>query len=169
MNDMLQDPMFLYAVCFFVFLALVWVYGRKPIVAYLDAEILKIRKELDEAQRLRAEAEALLADAKAKQSVALAEAETIVTHAKREAVRIQKQAEAELETVLAKHEQQAVEHIRIEEARALDEVRAAAVELAIDLASKALGAGIDETAASKLADQAIADVSLLSRGKAKAA
>jgi F-type H+-transporting ATPase subunit b len=70
-----------------VFVALV---GRKVFGALaggLDARATRIRGELDEARRLREEAEKLVADYRAKQQQAAAEADAIVTHAKAEANR----------------------------------------------------------------------------------
>jgi F-type H+-transporting ATPase subunit b len=167
--SMLQDPMFFYSVAFFIFLGLAFHYGREPLMAWIDSEILKIRNELDQAKKLRTEAEAMLADYKSKQTAALAEADAIVKHAKEEAVRLRTQAENDLKESLAKSEQQAAARIRIAESEAMEQVRNTIIDAAMKMAEAKLTAQLDGAAASKLTDQAIGELSKLAGGKAKAA
>lgn len=169
MSHLLHDPVFFYGVAFALFLVVAWKFVRKPAVGWLDSEIAKIREELDQARKLRAEAETALANGKAKQAAALAEAESIIQHAKEEAERLKVKAEADLKYVLEKREQHALEHIRHAEAEAIAEVRAAAVDLAMGMVRKTLADQIDDAAAAKLVDQAIAGLPDLATSKAKAA
>lgn len=156
MKEFLQDPMFFYTIAFVIFVALAWRYGRKPALQALDAEILKISSELERARQLRAEAEATLAEYRTKHAAALTEAETIVKHAKEEAVRLKAQAEIDLKNALQRHEQQAIERIRVAEAAALAEVRANIAALAIEIARESLAVEVKGGGAVKILDQAIA-------------
>lgn len=169
MNEMLKDPMFFYGIAFVVFLALVYRFGRVGIVAWIDGEILKVRAQLDEAQKLRADAEATLAEYKENQAKAMAEAEELVRNAKDEAARLKTQAEIDLKASLARHEQQAAERIRLAEAAAIAEVRQRAVDLAMDIARQSLGSKLQGETGAKLIDQAIADLPVSAPTKAKAA
>ncbi|MDX2027026.1 MAG: F0F1 ATP synthase subunit B [Alphaproteobacteria bacterium] len=169
MTHLLEDPVFFYAVAFVLFLVVAWKFGRKPMTGWLDTEIAKIREELDQARKLRAEAEAALANGKAKQAAALADAQSIVQHAKEEAERLRAKATADLKFVLEKHEQHAVEHIRHAEADAVAEVRTAAVDMALAIVRKTLAEQVDDATAAKLVDQAIAGLPDLAATKAKAA
>jgi F-type H+-transporting ATPase subunit b len=169
MSGLMQNPMFFYGIAFVIFLALAFKYGRKPLVDWIDSEILKIRNELDQASKLRAEAETMLAEYKAKQAAAMAEAEAIIAGAKDEAARLRAQAEADLKESLARHEQQAAGRIRMAEADAVADVRAAAIDTAMKMARETLSSRLDEATASKLIDQAIADLPKLGGDKAKAA
>jgi F-type H+-transporting ATPase subunit b len=169
MNGMMQSPIFFYGIAFVIFLALAWHYGRKPLLGWLDDEILKIRNELDQARKLRAEAEAMLAQYKKKQAEAMAEAEAIVRNAADEAARLRKQAESDLKDALAKHEQQAAARIRMAEAEAIADVRNAIVDGAMKLARETLAAKLDDAVAAKLMEQAIAEMPKLAAKKAKAA
>lgn len=169
MTELLQDHHFIYLVSFGIFVALAVKFARKPLMGWLDAEILKIRDELEKARQLRAEAEAMLREYKAKQQAAMADAEAIVKHAKEEAARLKDQAEIDLKNSLARHEQQALERIRIAETEAMAEVRAATVDMAMQIAAKTLSDNMDAGTATKLADQAIADMPKLAGAKAKAA
>jgi F-type H+-transporting ATPase subunit b len=169
MSDILHDPMTLYTVAFAIFIVLAWKHGRKPLLDWIDAEIARIRDQLEQAKALRAEAEATLADYKKKYNAAMAEAAAIVRHAEEEAVHLRAQAEAELKASLTRHEQQAAERIRLAENEAVAAVRGAIVAEALKLAEKTLAAQIDDAAASRLIDQAIADMPKLAATTAKAA
>jgi F-type H+-transporting ATPase subunit b len=166
-HPVLQDPMLWYAVAFAVFCVLAWVYVRKPLLGVLDAEIFKIRDQIDNARKLRAEAEATLAEYKKKSAAAMKEAQEIITYASEEAEEVKQQAEADLKAALARHEQQATDRIRVAEAEAVAAVRAAAVDQAMVLARKALTS--ESSKAGALADQAIAELPKLAAAKAKAA
>jgi F-type H+-transporting ATPase subunit b len=133
--------------------------GRKvgPMIAgALDARAARIRAELDEARRLREEAEKLVAEYRAKQQEAAADAEAIVAHAKTEAERVAAQAARDLELALERRQRLAEERIAQAEAKALDEVRAAAIDVAIAAARDVIAAQIDEARGAVLLDTAIA-------------
>lgn len=152
-----------------IFLAAAFRFGRKPVQGWLDAEIEKIRSQLEQAQRLRSEAEATLADYKVRQQAAMAEAEAIIAHAKQEAARLRAEAETNLQASLARQEQQALDRIRQAEQEAISDVRRAVVAEAMQLAEKSLVQNLDATAAQRLIDQAIADLPHLPPVTAKAA
>lgn len=165
----LNDPLFYYAITFVVFIALAWRFGRKPALNWIDLEISHIRGELEHARKLRTEAEAMLADYQKRQKTAMAEAESIIASAKDQAARMKEQAEVELKASLARHEKQALERIRVAEAEAAAEVRAAAIDLAMQMARKSLISQMDDATSAKLIDQAIAEIPAAKNKKAEAA
>lgn len=153
--EILHEAEFWVLVAAIVFVALV---GRKVFGALaggLDARAARIRGELDEARRLREEAEKLVAEYRAKQQQAAAEAEAIVAHAKAEAERIGAQSASDLELALERRQRTAEERIAQAEAKALDEVRAVAVDVAIAAAREVITAQIDERRGGMLIDEAI--------------
>jgi len=168
-SHLFQDPIFFYAIAYALFLLAVWFLGRKPVLSWVDGEIEKIRQELDQARRLRVEAETLLAEARAKNAAALAGAEAIIAHAKEEAVQFEVAARNDLQFLLAKHEQQALARIRYLEEEAIAQVQVAIVDAAMELVRKTLTQHVDEAALTKMTDQAIADMPNLAPAKAKAA
>jgi F-type H+-transporting ATPase subunit b len=132
--------------------------GRKVgpmITGGLDARAARIRIELDEARRLREEAERLVAEYRAKQQEGAADAEAIVAHAKAEAERIAAQSARDLEQALERRQRLAEERIAQAEAKALDEVRAAAIDVAIAAARDVIAAQINEQRGAALLDAAI--------------
>ncbi len=113
----------------------------------LDARATTIRAELDEATRLRQEAEAMLKDASARREEALAEAKSLLEVAKAEAERIAKEAAAEAEEAAKRRERMAVDRIAAAEKAAVTEVRIAATDVATHVAAEVirreLDAGVD--------------------------
>ncbi len=147
------------AVSFFCFLAIL-AKAKVPslITKALDDRADGIRKELDEARRLREEAQDLLADYKKKQQQAEDEAKAIVDEARREAETMKAEAGASLKESLERRSRIAEEKIARAEAQALAEVRAAAVEAATGAAERVLQAQVAGATGDGLVDQAIRDV-----------
>lgn len=157
-----MDETFWVAVAFVILVA-VLVYYRVPgmLTKALDNRAARIRSQLDEAQRLRDEAQKLFAEYQQKQKDALKEAADIVAHAQDEAKRIAAQAEADLKAGLARRQALAEQKIAQAEAQAIQDVRAAAVNVAVEAARKVLADRLTGDAAASATDKAIADVRAL--------
>lgn len=150
------------AVAFFMFVGLL-VYMKVPgmVADSLDQRADQIRKDLDEARRLREEAQDLLADYQRKQRQADEEAKVIVQQAEREALSLREQSEKALRESIDRRSRLAEEKIARAEAQALAEVRGAVVEAATAAAERVLAGRVNSDAASSLLDQSIRDL----RGK----
>lgn len=126
-------------IAFFIFVGVLIYYGVPGLIGKaLDDRADAIRKELDEARRLREEAQNLLADYQRKAREAEQEAQGIIDQAKREAEALAAETRASLKESVARRTKQAEEKIARAEDQALAEVRAAAVETAIATAEKIL-------------------------------
>ena len=127
----------------------------------LDGKIASIRQQLDEAAALRAEAEALLAEAKKRDAASAGDAQAIVAHAEAEAKAMLAKAEADAADLVARRGKMAEDKIAAADRAAVAEVRARAA----DVAARAAGTIIAEThgaAADKaLVDKTIAGLSRL--------
>lgn len=156
---MLNDPTFWVAVGFFVFAGLIVWKVRQPMLEGLDARADRIKTELDEAQRLREEAQKALAEYKRKQRDATKEAEEMLTSAKHEAELIRSQASEDLKAVLARRERAALEKISQAETQAIHDVRAQAVDMAMAATAKLLSENVDPGRDQAMVDQAIKDLS----------
>ena len=156
MTDLFHDHHFWVLISMAIFVAAVWKPARNAIIGALDQRAVRIRGELEEARRLREEAEQLLAEYQQQQRQAAAEAEAMVTHAREEAQRIAVQAAQDLEQSLARRQRLAEERIAQAEARAVDEIRSAAVDTAIAAARDVIAQEIDERRGGALLDEAIA-------------
>ena len=127
----------------------------RAIAGALDARAQRIRDELVEAERLRKEAEALLAEYQAKHGEAMRTADQIVAQAKAEAERLAREGAARLEADLKRREQLALQRITDAERQALSEVRAAAVDVALAATRRLLETKLDDAAQTRLVDAAI--------------
>ena len=125
----------------------------------LDARAARIKAQLDEAEKLRLDAQSLLAEYQRKQHAAAEEAQSIIAQAKAEAERVREQAQADLQQALKRREQQALEKIAQAEAEALSEVRNQAVDLAVAASARLLAENLDEEKSARLVDEAIKDLS----------
>jgi F-type H+-transporting ATPase subunit b len=143
------------AIAFVIFVVLVAWKGTKRITAGLDQRADAIRKQLDETQNLREEAQAALASYQRQQRDALVEATEIVAQAKVDAERLKTQAEVVLTATLKRREEQAVERIAQAEATALKDVRDQAIDLAIGVATKL----IDDKMTKKVQNDLVKDAS----------
>ena len=133
--ELLRDPEFWVGIGTLIFLGiLLWKRVPHLVASALDARAASIAKELDEARRLRAEAETLLAEYQAKRAAAEQEASSIVAEAKAEASRFGA------------------------EAQAVADVRAIAADAAISAAEKLITARLDDTGAAELVKRALGEI-----------
>jgi F-type H+-transporting ATPase subunit b len=149
------EPEFWVLLAVVAFVIGVWKPARRAILGRLDARAVRIRDELETARRLREEAQQALAGYQKQQREAAAEAEAIIAHAKAEAERIAAQAARNLEETLERRQRLAAERIAQEEAKALSEIRAITVDVAISAARQVIVAELDEQRGAALIDAAI--------------
>lgn len=141
----------------FVAFLLILLYYKVPalIGKALDDRAAAIRKELDEARRLREEAQALLADYQRKHRNAGQEAEAIVEQARREAEAYATETRKSLAEMVERRRKQAEDKIARAEAQAVEDVRAAAVDMAIAAAEKILREKAAGASGAALIDESI--------------
>ena len=156
--DFLHDEEFWILIAFLCAIGILLYQAWGQITAGLDARASAIKTQLDEAKRLRNEAEAMLADYQRKQRDAMAEAQEIVVQAQAEAERVAKQAELDLEAAIKRREEQARDKITQAEVKALAEVRGVAVDVAIEAVRLLLAESLDQARGSSLIDQAIEEL-----------
>ncbi|HEY1383914.1 MAG TPA: F0F1 ATP synthase subunit B [Dongiaceae bacterium] len=130
----------------------------RALAQMLDRRSLKIKSDLDEAQKLKDEAQALLAEYQRKQRDAMREAEEIISNAKALAQRQIKDSGRKLEENLARREKASLEKIAQAEAQALAEVRREAVDVATAAAAQLIRSQVDGVRGGALIDQAITEV-----------
>jgi F-type H+-transporting ATPase subunit b len=156
MTDLLHDHHFWVLISMVIFVIAVWKPASRTITGALDERAARIRSELEEAQRLREEAEQLLAEYRQQQQQAATQAQAIVTHAQEEAERIAAQSVRALEQSLERRRRLAEERIAQAESKAVEEIRAVAVDVAISAAREVIAAQTDQQRGGALLDAAIA-------------
>jgi F-type H+-transporting ATPase subunit b len=123
----------------------------------IDDRRERIKAEFDEALRLKAEAEALLATYRRKQQEAEHEAQAIVAGARTEAERLAAEAEAKIEEFVVRRTKMAENKIAQAEAQALADVRSAAAEVAVAAAKTILTRTVKDKVADNLVAKGIED------------
>jgi F-type H+-transporting ATPase subunit b len=154
--ELLQDAEFWVLIAFVIAFGLLAWKVTPFLTGALDQRAAKIKVEIDEAQRLREDAQRALAEYQRKQREALKEADEIVAHARAEAERNAAAAERELAAALERRRRMASEKITLEEAKALAEVRNVAVEVAIAALRRTLSEDLAPARRAVLLDDAIA-------------
>lgn len=141
------------AVAFVLFLGiLVYVGAHRRVIDGIDQRQARIKAELEEARRLREEAQALLVEYQRKRHDADREAEAIIATANAEAERLASEGKARLEDFVARRTKMAETKIAQAEAQALADVRSSAADAAVAAAEKILST----TAKGKIADDLLA-------------
>ena len=156
--EIFHDPTFWVATAFVAFVVLTLKPIGKALTSALDNRADKIRQELEEAARLREEAQRMLAEYKRKQAEASKEAAELLEHTKTEAERLRSEAEADLAAALKRREQAAMEKIAQAEAKALQEVRNQAIDIAVAATGRLLAENVDDAKAAELVEGSIQDL-----------
>ena len=155
---MLQDPTFWVAVAFVIFVIAVFKPIKGALIGGLDAKIEEIRREVEEAEKLREEAQSLLANYQRQQRQAMQDAENIVARAKEEAGRHRAEADEAMKEMVRRQEEQAREKIAQAEAAAIQEVKSMAVDLAMAASEKLLADKLVGDEGSRLIDKSISEI-----------
>jgi F-type H+-transporting ATPase subunit b len=159
MLDALQETENWVALAFLLFLGLLAYLGvHRKLTETLDQRQARIKGELDEARRLRQEAQTLLAEFERKGREAEGEAAAIIAGAKTEAERLAAEAKTRMEDFVARRTKMAEAKIAQAEAQALADVRSAAADAAVAAAEKILAAAAKGKVAENLLAQGIEDV-----------
>lgn len=153
------DNTFFATVALVLFFAIVfWVKAPAKVMGMLDGRSDRIRKDIDDARKLRAEAEALLNEYKQKRTDAVKEAAAIIEQAKAEAQSYAEETRAKLSDLLARRTKQAEQKIAQAEASAAKDVRSAATDAAITAATALIREVNAGAKGAKLVDESIAAV-----------
>ena len=147
------------AVAFAIFVGvLVYLGVPQLLLKALDDRARRVQADLDEARRLKEEAQKLLAEYQGKQRQAETEAAGIIEGARAEAERIAAEAKTKMEEFVARRTNMAETKIAQAEAQAVADVRAAAAEAAVSAAEKILTESVKGKVADDLIARGIGDV-----------
>ena len=143
-----------------IFLVLAVIVFKAPalITKALDERIAGVKKQLDEAAGLRAEAEALLAVAQARTAAAEAEAAAIRSRAEAEAAALVAASEAAASEAIARRTAAAQQRIAAAERAAAAELKAEVARQVTEAATAIITARADKELMTRLTDEAIAGI-----------
>ncbi|KEJ90974.1 F0F1 ATP synthase subunit B [Sulfitobacter donghicola] len=155
----LRNTDFVVLIAFLIFIGIL-IYVKVPsmMAKMLDARAEGIKSEIEEARKLREDAQTLLASYERKQKEVQEQANRIVEAAKEEAAAASAQARADLATSVERRLAAAEEQIGSAEAAAVKEVRDQAVLIAVAASRDIIGKQMTAAEGNKLIDAGIAQV-----------
>lgn len=154
----LHNPDTWLIVSFLTFIALFMKFVFPLIAGGLDKRADTIRFQLEQASRLRAQAEALLASYEAERVAKLKEADEIIASAKRDAEALRTRANADLKQSLERRSQQAVEKISRAEQEAVSFIRTQMVDMATQAVRDIVRTQLDGAAEDQSISRAISAI-----------
>ncbi|MDR3511107.1 MAG: ATP F0F1 synthase subunit B [Caulobacteraceae bacterium] len=141
-----------------LFAALIWAKVPGMAAKALDARGAKIQAELDEALRLRQEAETLLAQIKVQREAAEKVAAEMIANAETDSKRLREEAAVKLDEQIKRRQLMAERKIATAEAQAAAEVKAAAADLAAQVAETVLKTRLAGQKSDPLVDLAVSQI-----------
>lgn len=153
--DFAHSQVFWTAVSFGLLLALMWWKVVPVVTAVLDERAERIRNDLDNAEKLKTEAEKALADYQSQIKNAAEEAAAIVAQARTDAENMASKRTAELEADLKRKADDAAARIETAKQAAVDELKAQVAEMTLLAAEKVIGAEVDAKKAEKYTDEVL--------------
>lgn len=140
-----EDPRFWIAVSFVVFVGVFVKLAAPKIMAMLDARSQNIHQQLEQANRLREQAEAMLEASKRQHEQAAQEAAALVAQAAKDAAALRTNAENELNQTIARRTEQAEALIARTEREAIEQLRTGIVDKALDITKAVVAAHLQST------------------------
>jgi F-type H+-transporting ATPase subunit b len=154
--EILQEAEFWVGVGLVIFISLmVWLKVPALVVKALDDRATGIQAQLDEALRLRQEAQALLAQIKVQREDSERVAAEMIANAQADSARLRQEAEVKLDEQIKRRQLMAERKIATAEAQAAADVKAAAGELAAQIAEQVLTARLQGLKSDPLIDRAV--------------
>jgi len=141
MNPLVQpDPgLYIWTIITFLLLLVAFIYlAWRPLKATLQAREDSIRQSLDEARQAREELQRLRAESAQMLAAARAEADTILSRTREDANRFRDEMKKKAQGEAAGIVKNAERRIEMETTRAIQQIRAEAVEFSVAIASKIL-------------------------------
>lgn len=159
MMELFQDANVWVLISFIIFMGVAWKFGKDAAIGGLDAKIDSIRKELDEAERIRVDAQELLAEYQRKHKDALSEADKIIAEAKKHADDIRDKAESDMKRAQARREEQLDEKLARLEQNATQEIQAYTAKIAVNAARQVLTEKMNDKADKAIIANIATDIS----------
>lgn len=152
------DEKFFVALSFVTFIVLAFKPIKAAILKAIDSRIVKVKTDLEEAARLKDEAQALLNKFEKEHRRSLEEVQGILAHAREEAERVNKEAKEILEFALGKRTELAMQKIAQAEANVLTDLKSNALDITMDAARTLILENLSKEAAEEILSSAISDI-----------
>ena len=155
MTGLFQDTSFWVLIAFCCFVALVWKKASTGLKQALDNRITNVQKQLDDAKKLREEAQALFDQFEAQRQSADKTAREIVDNALALAKSIRDQAQEEASRIVTRHTAMVETHVKQAEIQAIADVRREASEMTMKMVRDLIEQNLDDAVRGKLFTQSL--------------
>lgn len=146
-------------ISFVLFLIVAYKLGKKAVLGGLDSKIQEIKDEIENAERIRVEAQELLAHYQRKQQDAEKEAEEMVKNAKEQSKAIKKTMKAEIDETMARREAQLSDRLKRLEENAIAQIQNKAADIAMSATSEMIMQALDEKTKKALTESSVSVIS----------
>jgi F-type H+-transporting ATPase subunit b len=143
---------------FALLLLIMWKFAFPAVTKAMEARTERIRTNVDEAQRVRDEAEQILHDYQAQLADARGEGNRIIEEARQAAEQLRQDMVRRAEEEVAELRRRNEEDLRSAQERVISQLQGQVRTLALDLAEKVVGANLDRDRNLQLVDQFIAEI-----------
>ena len=163
---MILDASFWVAISFFIFLGIL-IYFKIPskIISSLEQIIKDIKTQLDNAEKLKEEAKAILSQNENKLSKSTSEIKNLIKKANSEAEARTLKTNDEFHKLMEIRKKNAEERIRQMKDQALKDIKNASVKIAIDSVEKLMQNSLDKTKLDKIYNESIEETKLALQNK----
>jgi len=158
-TSFLSSLVFWSLVSFGILMALLYKYALPALTEILEARERRIRDSIEQADRMKREAEQLLADYRSKLAAAQQEAHALLEEARKRAQQALEENEKRLERETEKMVQEARQEIEQKRQQALREVREHVVDLVLQTTEKILRRSLAEQDHRRLIQETLAKLS----------
>ncbi|MGH1403139.1 MAG: F0F1 ATP synthase subunit B [Alphaproteobacteria bacterium] len=156
--ELLQDTHIWFIFSFIIFVGILFKFGMPALNSMLDGRIEQIKKDLEEAENLRVEAQEMLAQYQRKHRDAVQESDKIIATARENAQQFKEKAESELDELITRREAQLEERLIRMEQNAINEIQSYAADLAMNAAAQIIAEKLDKKTNAKLVEQSIGSI-----------
>ncbi len=146
------------SVSFLVLVVMMWKFAFPTVQKAMEARTEKIRSNLDEADKVRTEAQGILEEYQRQLADARGEANRIIEEARQTADQLRQDMVRRADEEVAELRRRSVEDLKAAQERVMGQLQLQVRDLAIDLAEKVVGANLDRTRNLALVDQLIAEL-----------
>ncbi len=147
---MVQSTDFWISLSFIIFLFVLWKFGKNAVLNMIDTKIDTIKKDIETAENLRIEAQELLAQYQRKHKDSIKEAQGIIKSAEDRVTEIRRNADQEINDMIAIREKQLQERLNRMEESAIEDIRRYAADLTVTATARIIQDQLDAKTDEKL-------------------
>ena len=160
--DFFYQPASWVFIAFIIFVSIA-IYLKVPnmVTKILDDQINKIKNDLDDARKLKEDANSLLAEYERKIESANKESENIINQAKKNAMAYEENSNKKIEEFISRSEKQSIEKIQQAEKSAIKKISEEIVNKSVEVSEKIILKNMNDQNNSKLFESSIDQIKKL--------